>query len=84
MRGELSTAPGSDPSRMLLFFHGGGDRFGSIVSHRRMVTQAWGRAAPVALLQVAWPKDNKSPVNFRIETVNVLGVVSFVGWIGVC
>ena len=42
--GEWSLAPGSDPSRVLMFFHGGGYCSGSIVSHRRMVTEA-GRAA---------------------------------------
>lgn len=42
--GELSLAPGSDAARVLMFFHGGGYCSGSIVSHRRMVTEA-GRAA---------------------------------------
>ena len=41
---EFSLAPGSDPSRVLLFFHGGGYCSGSILSHRRLVTEA-GRAA---------------------------------------
>jgi len=50
---EWSTAPGSDPSRVLLFFHGGGYCSGSIVSHRRMVTEA-GRAASVRTLAVAY------------------------------
>src|SRR3954467_10657419 len=42
--GEWSIAPGSEPSRALLYFHGGGYCSGSIVSHRRLVTEA-GRAA---------------------------------------
>ena len=42
--GEWSLAPGSDAAKVLLFFHGGGYCSGSIVSHRRMVTEA-GRAA---------------------------------------
>ena len=42
--GEWSIAPGSDASRVLMFFHGGGYCSGSIASHRRMVTEA-GRAA---------------------------------------
>src|SRR3954466_5045386 len=42
--GEWSIAPGSEPSRMLLYFHGGGYCSGSIISHRRLVTEA-GRAA---------------------------------------
>ena len=48
---EWSIVPGSDPSRVLLFFHGGGYCSGSIVSHRRMVTEA-GRAAKVRTLAV--------------------------------
>ncbi len=43
VRGEWSLAPGSDAARVLLFFHGGGYCSGSILSHRRMVTEA-GRA----------------------------------------
>jgi acetyl esterase/lipase len=42
--GEWSIAPGSEPSCALLYFHGGGYCSGSIVSHRRLVTEA-GRAA---------------------------------------
>src|SRR4029078_13040158 len=37
---EWSIVPGSDTTRVLLFFHGGGYCSGSIVSHRRMVTEA--------------------------------------------
>src|SRR2546423_15273707 len=44
MPGEYSVVPGSDPSRVLIFFHGGGYCSGSIQSHRRLVTEA-GRAA---------------------------------------
>jgi acetyl esterase/lipase len=51
--GEFSLAPGSDASRVLLFFHGGGYCSGSIVSHRRMVTEA-GRAARMRTLAVAY------------------------------
>jgi acetyl esterase/lipase len=43
--------PGSDVSRVLIFFHGGGYCSGSIVSHRRMVTEA-GRAARMRTLAV--------------------------------
>ncbi len=38
--GEYSIVPGSDPSHILMFFHGGGYCSGSIVSHRRMITEA--------------------------------------------
>jgi acetyl esterase/lipase len=51
--GEVSLAPGSDASRVLLFFHGGGYCSGSIVSHRRMVTEA-GRAARMRTLAIAY------------------------------
>ncbi len=51
--GEWSIAPGSDASRVLLFFHGGGYCSGSIMSHRRMVTEA-GRAARARTLAVAY------------------------------
>ena len=49
--GEWSIVPGSNAARVLLFFHGGGYCSGSIVSHRRMVTEA-GRAAGVRTLAV--------------------------------
>ena len=51
--GEFSLAPGSEPSRVLMFFHGGGFCSGSIVSHRRMVTEA-GRAARMRTLAVEY------------------------------
>jgi monoterpene epsilon-lactone hydrolase len=51
--GEWSTVAGSDASRVLMFFHGGGYCSGSILSHRRMVTEA-GRAAAVRTLAVGY------------------------------
>lgn len=53
VEGEWSIVPGSDASRVLLFFHGGGYCSGSIVSHRRMVTEA-GRAAEMRTLAIAY------------------------------
>ena len=53
MPGEYSVVPGSDPSRVLMFFHGGGYCSGSIQSHRRLVTEA-GRAAKMRTLAVAY------------------------------
>ena len=47
--GEWSIVPGSEASRVLLFLHGGGYCSGSILSHRRMVTEA-GRAAGMRTL----------------------------------
>ena len=51
--GEFSLAPGSDPSKALLFFHGGGYCSGSILSHRRMVTEA-GRACGARALAIGY------------------------------
>lgn len=51
--GEWSLAPGSDATRVLMFFHGGGYCSGSIKSHRRMVTEA-GRAARMRTLAVGY------------------------------
>src|SRR5262249_28057250 len=58
---EWSLAPGSDPSKVLLFFHGGGDCSGSIVSHRGMVTEV-GRAAPARKLALAYPRRPRARV----------------------
>ncbi len=49
--GEWSLSPGSDASRVLLFFHGGGYCSGSIISHRRMATEA-GRAMRMRTLAI--------------------------------
>ena len=51
--GEWSIVPGADASRVLMFFHGGGYCSGSIVSHRRMVTEA-GRAGGLRTLALAY------------------------------
>ena len=53
MPGEWSLAPGSNASRALLYFHGGGYCSGSILSHRRLVTEA-GRAAKTRTLAVEY------------------------------
>jgi acetyl esterase/lipase len=50
---EWSIAPGSDPSRVLLFLHGGGYCSGSLLSHRRLVTEA-GRAAKLRTLALGF------------------------------
>jgi epsilon-lactone hydrolase len=57
---EWSQAPGVDPSRVVLFFHGGGYCSGSIVSHRRMATEA-GRAAGARALAVAYRLAPENP-----------------------
>ena len=60
--GEWSIVPGSDASRVILFFHGGGYCSGSIRSHRRMVSEA-GRAAGMRTLAVGYrlAPENKFP-----------------------
>ena len=51
--GEWSIVPGSEASCVLMFFHGGGYCSGSILSHRRMVTEA-GRAAGMRTLAIGY------------------------------
>jgi acetyl esterase/lipase len=50
---EWSSVPGSDFSRVILSFHGGGYCSGSIRSHRRMTSEA-GRAAAARTLAVGY------------------------------
>jgi len=64
--GEFSLVPGSDPSKVLLFFHGGGYCSGSIVSHRRMVTEA-GRACGVRTLAVGYRLAPEHPFPAALE-----------------
>src|ERR1700722_6301569 len=63
---EWSLASGSDPSRVLLFLHGGGYCAGSIVSHRGMVT-AVGRAAGVRPLAVGYRLAPEHPFPAALE-----------------
>ena len=58
--GEWSIVPGSEASRVLLYFHGGGYCSGSIVSHRRMVTEA-GRAARMRTLAIDYRRAPEHP-----------------------
>jgi acetyl esterase/lipase len=58
--GEWSSVPGSDGSRVLLFLHGGGYCSGSIISHRRMVSEA-GRATGVRTLAIAYRLAPENP-----------------------
>jgi acetyl esterase/lipase len=57
---EWSLATGSDPSKVLLFFHGGGYCSGSIRSHRRMVSEL-GRAAKIRTLAVGYRLAPENP-----------------------
>jgi acetyl esterase/lipase len=63
---EWSIVRGSDPSRVLMYFHGGGYCSGSIVSHRRMVTEA-GRAAGSRTLAVAYRLAPEHPFPAALE-----------------
>jgi len=66
VQGEWSSVPGSDPSRVLLFFHGGGYCSGSIRSHRRMVSEA-GRTAKVRTLAIAYRLAPEHPYPAALE-----------------
>src|SRR5712671_5137970 len=51
--GEWSIVPESNPSCILMYLHGGGYCSGSILSHRRLVTEA-GRTAKMRTLAVGY------------------------------
>ncbi len=57
---EWSLAPGSDPGKVLLYFHGGGYCSGSIRSHRGMVGEM-GRAAKVRTLALGYRLAPENP-----------------------
>lgn len=58
--GEWSQVSGSESSRVLLYFHGGGYCSGSIVSHRRLVSEA-GRAARLRTLAIDYRRAPEHP-----------------------
>ena len=64
--GEWSIAPGSDSTCALLYFHGGGYCSGSIVSHRRLVTEA-GRAAQSRTLAIDYRLAPEHPYPAALE-----------------
>jgi monoterpene epsilon-lactone hydrolase len=66
--GEYSIVPGSEPSRILMFFHGGGYCSGSIASHRRIVSEA-GRAAGAGTLAIAYRLAPEHPFPAAYEDV---------------
>jgi epsilon-lactone hydrolase len=66
LAGEWSMAPGSEASRALLYFHGGGYCSGSILSHRRLVTEA-GRAAKVRTLAIEYRLAPEHPFPAALE-----------------
>jgi monoterpene epsilon-lactone hydrolase len=61
VEGEWSIVPGADASRVLIYFHGGGYCSGSIVSHRRLVTEA-GRAGSLRTLAPAYRLAPEHPI----------------------
>jgi acetyl esterase/lipase len=63
---EWSLAPGSDPARVLLYLHGGGYCSGSILSHRRLVTEA-GRAAGMRTLALDYRLAPEHPFPAALE-----------------
>jgi acetyl esterase/lipase len=63
---EWSMVPGIDSGRVLLFFHGGGYCSGSILSHRRMVSEA-GRAASVRTLAIGYRLAPEHPYPAALE-----------------
>src|SRR5258708_3664088 len=60
--GEWSVVPDCDASRVLMFFHGGGYCSGSILSHRRMGTEA-GPAARMRTLAAGYPLAPQHPLS---------------------
>jgi acetyl esterase/lipase len=63
---EFSSVAGADPSGVLLFFHGGGYCSGSILSHRRMVSEA-GRACGLRTLAVGYRLAPENPFPAAFE-----------------
>ena len=66
VRGEWSTVPGSEESQVLLYFHGGGYCSGSLVSHRRLVTEG-GRKAGRRTLAVDYRLAPEHPFPAALE-----------------
>jgi monoterpene epsilon-lactone hydrolase len=66
VRGEWSSVPGSDAAGVLIYFHGGGYCSGSIVSHRRLVTEA-GRKAGRRTLAVDYRLAPENPFPASLE-----------------
>ena len=64
--GEWSSVAGSDASRVLMFFHGGGYCSGSIRSHRRLVTEA-GWSAGIRTLAVGYRLAPEHPFPAAME-----------------
>jgi hypothetical protein len=70
--------PASDTSRVLIFFHGGGYCSGSILSHRRMVTEA-GCAARMRALAIGYRLRRAEPKMVRLRRARVSRVRNLSG-----
>ena len=66
IKGEWSSAPDINPSRVLLFFHGGGFCSGSVTSHRRLASEA-GRAAGARCLAIDYRLAPEHPFPAALE-----------------
>ncbi len=63
---EWTSTPGADPSRVLLYLHGGGYFSGSLASHRAMVAEA-GRQAKARTLALAYRLAPEHPFPAALE-----------------
>ena len=68
LKAEWSTSPAADPSRVILFLHGGGYISGSIESHRPLATEI-GRAAGARTLALAYRLAPEHPFPAAVEDV---------------
>jgi len=66
VKAEWTSAPEADPTRVLLFFHGGGFCSGSLISHRRLASEA-GRAAGIRCLAVDYRLAPEHPFPAALE-----------------
>src|SRR5215471_4823837 len=65
---EWTTTPEAEPSRVVLFLHGGGYVSGSLDSHRHMIGQA-GREAQTRTLSLAYRLAPEHPFPAALEDV---------------
>ena len=63
---EWTTTPGADPSRVILFLHGGGYISGSLDSHRHMIAEV-GRQARARTLALAYRLAPEHPFPAALE-----------------
>ena len=63
---ESTSTPAADPSRVILFFHGGGYVSGSIDSHRQLVIEA-GRQAGARTLALNYRRAPENPFPAAVE-----------------